>query len=360
MTDPTRRWLFADQLGPHFLDRARPAGAAGRVQGGVPAARRSTGRRRTWCCPRCATAPPSWAIRPTSSGPRRTARRVAASRSSVCHPTSRARPRPRPAAAAWQMLPPRGFVTAPRDFVAWAERPARPADGGLLPGRPAPARHPDGRRRAGRRPVEPRRTTTASRRPRTATLDVAARRRPIRRTRSTRGVRADLDRWERDDGIEFVGRTGRGCSRPPGTRRWPGCDISSPHRLPAFGPYEDAMLAGDPLMAHSLLSAPAEPGPARPARGGPTRPSRRTGPGARRWPSVEGFVRQIIGWRDYVWHLYWYFEPGYRGVERAAAPRPSCPKWFADLDADAVEAALPVRRAGRGPRPRPGCTTSRG
>jgi deoxyribodipyrimidine photolyase-related protein len=21
--------------------------------------------------------------------------------------------------------------------------------------------------------------------------------------------------------------------------------------------------------------------------------------------SVEGFVRQLIGWRDYVWHLYW-------------------------------------------------------
>ena len=28
------------------------------------------------------------------------------------------------------------------------------------------------------------------------------------------------------------------------------------HRLPTFGPQEDAVLEGDPWMAHSLLSAP--------------------------------------------------------------------------------------------------------
>lgn len=28
--------------------------------------------------------------------------------------------------------------------------------------------------------------------------------------------------------------------------------------------------------------------------------------------SVEGFVRQLIGWRDYVRHLYWHFGPPYR------------------------------------------------
>jgi deoxyribodipyrimidine photolyase-related protein len=52
---------------------------------------------------------------------------------------------------------------------------------------------------------------------------------------------------------------------------------------------------------------------------------------------VEGFVRQLIGWRDYVWHLYWFFEPGYRHANELHADEP-LPKWFAELDADAVEA----------------------
>jgi deoxyribodipyrimidine photolyase-related protein len=53
--------------------------------------------------------------------------------------------------------------------------------------------------------------------------------------------------------------------------------------------------------------------------------------------SAEGFVRQLIGWRDYIWHLYWYFEPGY-GRSDALDARRSLPQWFATLDADAVDA----------------------
>ena len=53
---------------------------------------------------------------------------------------------------------------------------------------------------------------------------------------------------------------------------------------------------------------------------------------------MEGFVRQIIGWRDYVWHLYWHPGTDYRQPQRAQA-RTALPDWFADLDADAVEAS---------------------
>ena len=70
-------------------------------------------------------------------------------------------------------------------------------------------------------------------------------------------VRHDLDRWERDGDVA-VHRRGRAAAVPghPRGGAAPRCATSSTHRLPAFGPYEDAMLAGDPWMAHSLLSAP--------------------------------------------------------------------------------------------------------
>ena len=67
-------------------------------------------------------------------------------------------------------------------------------------------------------------------------------------------------------------------------------------------------------------------------------------------PSAEGFVRQVIGWREYMWHLYWHFGPDYldRNALRAHTPLPD---WFADLDADAVTAAC-LRSALEGVRDR--------
>jgi deoxyribodipyrimidine photolyase-related protein len=53
--------------------------------------------------------------------------------------------------------------------------------------------------------------------------------------------------------------------------------------------------------------------------------------------SVEGFTRQVIGWRDYVWHLYWHQGDDYRR-ENALGAREELPQWFAELDAGATEA----------------------
>jgi len=66
--------------------------------------------------------------------------------------------------------------------------------------------------------------------------------------------------------------------------------------------------------------------------------------------SAEGYVRQVLGWREYMWHLYWHFGSGYlrRNALRAHAPLPD---WWTSLDADAVTAAC-LRSALEGVRDR--------
>ncbi len=74
-------------------------------------------------------------------------------------------------------------------------------------------------------------------------------------------------------------------------------------RLAGFGPHEDAMMDDDWAMSHALLSGPMNLGilsPARVAR----RVADALGEGVP-LSSVEGFVRQVVGWREYVWGWYW-------------------------------------------------------
>lgn len=50
-------------------------------------------------------------------------------------------------------------------------------------------------------------------------------------------------------------------------------------------------------------------------------------------PSVEGFIRQILGWREYVRGIYWQFMPGYRqnNALKATAPLPKF-YWTGDTE----------------------------
>ena len=124
-------------------------------------------------------------------------------------------------------------------------------------------------------------------------------------------VRHDLDRWERDGEVAFVGRDGS--RRFPVTRREALAALRHfvAHRLPDFGRYEDAMLAADPVMSHSLLSVPLNLGLLDPAEC-VERAEDAFRSGAAPLNSVEGFVRQIAGWREYVWQLHWHFGEDYR------------------------------------------------
>ena len=99
-------------------------------------------------------------------------------------------------------------------------------------------------------------------------------------------------------------------------------------RLPTFGRYEDAMMGQDWAMSHSLLSVPLNLGVLHPldAMDAAEQAYRRTeAPLA----AVEGFIRQVLGWREYMWHLYWRFGPKYTAKNELSAhttlPTPSRP-----------------------------------
>ncbi|MCC5953870.1 MAG: cryptochrome/photolyase family protein [Acidimicrobiia bacterium] len=94
--------------------------------------------------------------------------------------------------------------------------------------------------------------------------------------------------------------------------------------LPVFGPHEDAMLSSNWHLAHTLLSPYLNLGMLQPAEVvDAAEAAYRDG----RVPiaSAEGFIRQIIGWREYVWGLYWLWMPDYRHRNDLDAQRPLPP-----------------------------------
>lgn len=73
------------------------------------------------------------------------------------------------------------------------------------------------------------------------------------------------------------------------------------HRLPSFGDYEDAISRSHDVLFHSVLGPPLNAGLISPAE-----VVRAAMAAADRVPlnSLEGFVRQVIGWREYVRLVY--------------------------------------------------------
>jgi deoxyribodipyrimidine photolyase-related protein len=94
--------------------------------------------------------------------------------------------------------------------------------------------------------------------------------------------------------------------------------------LPSFGPHEDAMPSASWHVAHSLLAHYLNVGLLHPGElvAAAEDAYRR---GEVPIASVEGFVRQVIGWREYVWGLYWLWGPDYGASNSLGAERPLPP-----------------------------------
>jgi deoxyribodipyrimidine photolyase-related protein len=100
------------------------------------------------------------------------------------------------------------------------------------------------------------------------------------------------------------------------------------HRLAGFGAYEDAMLRSERRMYHSRLSAPINLGFLHPLELC-ERAELAYRSGTAPLASVEGFVRQLIGWREFVWQTYWRVMPEYRTRNALAATLP-VPAFYRD------------------------------
>lgn len=91
--------------------------------------------------------------------------------------------------------------------------------------------------------------------------------------------------------------------------------------LPQFGDYQDAMAEGEAFLFHSTISAAMNAGlliasevcdAAEAAYHAGDVPLN----------AVEGFIRQILGWREYVRGLYWLKMPDYKALNALEADRP--------------------------------------
>ena len=95
-------------------------------------------------------------------------------------------------------------------------------------------------------------------------------------------------------------------------------------RLAGFGPYQDAMVNGEPTLWHALLSPYLNLGLLHPLE--VIRRLEQEGL-ARQVPlaGLEGVIRQILGWREYTHGLYHWFGADYPRLNHFAAEQPLPP-----------------------------------
>ena len=112
------------------------------------------------------------------------------------------------------------------------------------------------------------------------------------------------------------------------------------HRLANFGRYQDAIWTGEPWLYHARLSQALnmkllDP---RDVVAGAERAWRA---GQAPLEATEGFIRQVLGWREYVRGIYWQFMPEYETRNTLDADRP-LPNfyWTATTEMNCLKDAL--------------------
>ncbi|WP_416139709.1 cryptochrome/photolyase family protein [Halomonas sp. HK25] len=240
------------------------------------------------------------------------------------------------AALPWRMLEDDRFFTSPEDFAAWAHGRKslrleyfyreRRRDTGLLMEDGAPAGGKWNYDHDNRQPLP---------------ADLAVPELPRHGRDAT--TEAVLALVARHFGDHFGSLEG---FHWPVTRRQALVDLRHflEHLLPDFGRYQDAISDDEPYLFHSRLSASLNLGLLSP---------RELCEGAEReylegrapLNAVEGFIRQILGWREYVRGLYWTRMPDYKHANALGASQalPAC-YWSGDTELRCLQRAIEMTR----------------
>jgi deoxyribodipyrimidine photolyase-related protein len=112
------------------------------------------------------------------------------------------------------------------------------------------------------------------------------------------------------------------------------------HRLPRFGAFQDAMWTNEPWLYHSLISSSLNLKLLNP-RDAISAAVKAYNDGDAPLPAVEGFVRQILGWREYVRNIYWMKMPQYKDLNEMEANEP-LPDfyWHGQTDLECLKQAI--------------------
>ncbi|WP_404296146.1 cryptochrome/photolyase family protein [Halomonas sp.] len=116
------------------------------------------------------------------------------------------------------------------------------------------------------------------------------------------------------------------------------------HLLPDFGRYQDAISDSEPFLFHSRLAPALNMGLLSP-RELCEAAEREYLEGRAPLNAVEGFIRQILGWREYVRGLYWTQMPDYKRGNALGAnqPLPAC-YWSGDTELRCLRRAIEMTR----------------
>jgi deoxyribodipyrimidine photolyase-related protein len=97
-------------------------------------------------------------------------------------------------------------------------------------------------------------------------------------------------------------------------------------RLELFGRYQDAMWTGQPWLYHAHIASCLNLKLLNP-REVIARAEAAGRAGRAPLPAVEGFIRQVLGWREYVRGIYWQAMPAYAGMNALDAQQ-DLPAWY--------------------------------
>ncbi len=104
------------------------------------------------------------------------------------------------------------------------------------------------------------------------------------------------------------------------------------HRLPQFGDWQDSMAADAPYLFHAVISAPLNLGLLDPLTiCQKAEDAYRQGHAPLN--AVEGFIRQILGWREFMRGIYWLHMPDYAKKNALGATR-ALPEFYWTGDTD--------------------------